>query len=80
MLILDDVHALGPGSKVTAFLGRLARYLPAGCSLVLASREPVVGKAMKLRGEMAVADLGAGDLALDAAEVADSTPGTAAAS
>lgn len=64
-LILDDVHALPPDGPVPEMLDRLARYLPAGVTLVLASREPPTLPTAGRRAAGRAATLTARDLALD---------------
>ena len=70
ILVLDDVHLLTGATEVLHFIERLVRNLPAGSTLVLASREPVGIATMKLRSRGAVATLASKDLAFTEEEVA----------
>lgn len=67
VLFLDDVDSLDD-ERVLASLHRLARILPPGCRLALASRSqrPIPLARLRLEGELI--EIGAGDLALSLAE------------
>ncbi|MBD3236957.1 MAG: tetratricopeptide repeat protein [Candidatus Eisenbacteria bacterium] len=55
-IVLDDAHLVGAARDVTGFLERLVRFLPESTTLILAAREPLPIRSMKLRA--------AGDAAL----------------
>ncbi|MDD5720026.1 MAG: BTAD domain-containing putative transcriptional regulator [Candidatus Krumholzibacteria bacterium] len=70
LLVLDDVQSIARADAARAILGRLLRYLPDDCRLVLAAREPIAlaGARLQARGE--AAGLSAQDLAMTPDETA----------
>jgi len=68
-LVLDDVHALRD-SECRAALSVLADHVPTGSRLVLAGRDQPPLRVARLRAEGRIAEIGPGDLALDAGEAA----------
>jgi len=70
VLILDDMQLAAGTTEVLVFIERLVRYLPAGHTLVLASREPLDIASMKLRTQGVLAELQAADLAFRPDEAA----------
>ena len=70
VIVIDDLQLAGDRSETLVYLERLVRYLPAGHTLVPASREPLDMSTMKLRTQGAVGELRAEDLAFRAEEAA----------
>lgn len=70
VIVLDDLQLAAGIPDTLAYLERLVRYLPAGHTLCLASREPLDLATMKLRTQGAVAELQAADLAFRPDEAA----------
>jgi LuxR family maltose regulon positive regulatory protein len=68
-LCLDDVHALHD-SEGRAALSVLADHVPRGSRLVLAGRDEPPLRVARLRAEGRIAEIGPGDLALNAGEAA----------
>lgn len=64
LLVLDDVHALADAASSRDFLNRLVRYIPQGCALALASRDPVDLSVARLEARGEAIHLTASDLAL----------------
>lgn len=71
MLIVDDVHELGHGGAPARLLETLAREAPPTLHLVLASRSEPPFPIERLRGQGAVLQLRAEDLAFTEDEVAE---------
>lgn len=67
VLVLDDVHEL-TAVETHDLLGTIVRALPRGSQLVLSGRTELTSVVARPRAAGAVCDVGAGDLALDAAE------------
>jgi len=82
LLVLDDLHAIASAPAAQDFLARLLRYLPPGCALAVASREPVELAAARLEVRDEAVLLTEDDLAFDRAEttavLASRLPGRAA--
>jgi len=70
LLVLDDVQAIAQAETACDFLGRLLRYLPDRCQLVIASREPIALADARLDTRGEAARVTAADLAFTPAETA----------
>jgi DNA-binding SARP family transcriptional activator len=68
-LVLDDLHELAADGAAMRVVEALCRQAPPGLYLVLASRAEPPFSIDRLRGQGQVLELGAADLAFDAAEV-----------
>jgi LuxR family transcriptional regulator, maltose regulon positive regulatory protein len=65
VLVIDDAHALGESRAVDALLETLAASLPAGSTLVVASRLAPQRALRRMRPGGQLLELDAGDLAMD---------------
>jgi LuxR family transcriptional regulator, maltose regulon positive regulatory protein len=77
-LVLDDVHALHD-SECRAAVSVLADHVPRGSRLVLAGRDELPLRVARLRAEGRIAEIGPGDLALNAGEAASLLSGAGVA-
>jgi ATP/maltotriose-dependent transcriptional regulator MalT/DNA-binding SARP family transcriptional activator len=71
MLVLDDVHEIGPGTPSARFVESLCRQAPPYLHLVLASRTDTPFRIDRLRGQGAVLELTGPMLAFDVDELAE---------
>ncbi|MGH3984277.1 MAG: AAA family ATPase [Pseudonocardiaceae bacterium] len=69
VLVLDDLHALQPGSDAAAVVETLCQQAPDRLHLVLMSRRELPFSLQRLRGRGLVAEIHAPDLAFDVADV-----------
>lgn len=69
VLVFDDVQALRGGSATLACLARLVRHLPAGASIVLASREPPALERARWEVHSDLGELHGTDLAFSEEEI-----------
>jgi LuxR family transcriptional regulator, maltose regulon positive regulatory protein len=69
-LVFDDLHSVRSIPTIASFLNDLARLLPTGCTLFLASREPAGIRTGKLRALGQVATVSARDLQFTRPETA----------
>ena len=70
LLVLDDVQAIASADAARALLGRILRYLPETCRLVISAREPVALAGARLSARGQASALTASELALTEAESA----------
>jgi LuxR family maltose regulon positive regulatory protein len=70
VLVLDDVQFVGGAPGVVGLIEKLVRYLPRGCTLVVASREPLDLPVAKLGAAGLTTEVTAAELAFTADEVA----------
>ena len=69
IVVLDDLHALQPGSDAVAMVEGLCRQAPERLHVVLISRCELPFSLQRLRGRGLVAEIHAPDLAFDVADV-----------
>lgn len=70
VLVLDDAQFVGSAPAVVAIIEKLVRYLPSGCTLVIASREPLDLPVAKLGAAGLTTEVTAAELAFTADEIA----------
>ena len=69
LIVLDDVHTVATSRETLHFIERLARYLPAECTLVLSSREHLNIPIMRLQSQGEASRIETSDLAFTEEEV-----------
>jgi len=69
MIVLDDSHGLAGSPEALRFIERMVRFLPASCTLVIASREHLDLPVMRLQSQGELARIETADLAFDEDEV-----------